>query len=96
MADDARTKIRERMANVEKRMLAWVCSKRQDLRDKPLTAVIAILRQEDRQAREVIHRFKSDSQLDTAITTLKALQMMVDSTQSPEPERSQKGQQFFD
>jgi hypothetical protein len=84
MADDARTKIRERMANVEKRALVWVCDKRPDLKDKPLTEVIAVLRRERRPARAPVHDLR-DNQLDNAITVLKDLQASVDSTQFPEP-----------
>jgi hypothetical protein len=86
MADDARTKIRERMANVEKRALAWVCAKRPDLNNKPLREVLAVLRREDRQARELVLRFQHDNQPDNAIIALKNLQSIVASTQSPEPE----------
>lgn len=74
------------MANVEKRTLAWVYGRRPDLDNKPLGEVVAVLRQEDRQARQLVQHLRDD-QLDTAISALKNLQTIVESTQSPvEPE----------
>ena len=51
MVDDARTRLRERMAKVEQRALAWVHDRRPDLREKNLVEVIAALREEERHAR---------------------------------------------
>jgi signal transduction histidine kinase len=84
MADDAHTKLRERMANVEKRALAWVYGRRPELKDKPLTEVIAVLRQENREVREAVQNFRDD-QLDNAVAALRDLQAIVESSQSSEP-----------
>jgi hypothetical protein len=51
MADDAHNRLRERMANVEKRALAWIRERRPDLRDKTIVEIIMILGKEEHQAR---------------------------------------------
>jgi hypothetical protein len=51
MADDAHNRLRERMANVEKRAMAWIRERRPELRDKTIVEIIMILRKEEHQAR---------------------------------------------
>lgn len=56
MADDAHIRLRELLAQAEKRVLAWVGKKRPDLQNKAIKDVIATLRDEDRQTRPQLYQ----------------------------------------